>query len=57
MTVLGFYIFSSEDIFEKQDGKIRKLITSVRNLDIDVPEEQIVIVNTNTAKVFDSNIN
>lgn len=54
LTVLGFYIFSSEDIFEKQDGKIRKLITSVRNLDIDVPEEQIVIVNTNTAKVFDS---
>ena len=54
LTVLGFYIFSSEDIFEKQDGKIRKLISSVRNLDTDVPEEQIVIVNTNTAKVFDS---
>jgi len=54
LTVLGFYIFSSEDIFVKQDGKLRKLISSVGNLDSDVPEEQIVIVNTNTAKIFDS---
>ena len=52
--MLGFYIFSSEDIFVKQDGKLRKLISSVGNLDSDVPEEQIVIVNTNTAKIFDS---
>jgi len=54
LTVIGFYIFNSEDIFEKQDGKIRKLISSVGNLDSDVPEEQIVIVNTKTAKVFDT---
>eukprot|EP00092_Neocalanus_flemingeri_P029901 GFUD01032466.1.p1 GENE.GFUD01032466.1~~GFUD01032466.1.p1 ORF type:complete len:432 (+),score=114.88 GFUD01032466.1:37-1332(+) len=54
LTVLGFYIFDSEDIFEKQDGKIRKLISTVGNLDDEVPEEQIVIVNTKTAKVLDT---
>jgi len=54
LTVLGFYIFSNEDIFDKQDGKLRKLISSVGKLDCEVPAEQIVIVNTNTAKVFDT---
>jgi len=54
LTVLGFYIFNTEDIFEKQDGKVRKLLSSVGKIDGDVPEEQIVIVNNKTAKVFDS---
>lgn len=54
LTVLGFYIFNSEDIFEKQDGKIRKLISSVGKIDSDVPDEPILIVNNKTAKVFDS---
>jgi len=53
LTVLGYYVFSSEDVFEKQDGKLRKLINSVGNLDSDVPQEMVVIVNTKTAKILD----
>ena len=53
LTVLGYYIFSSEDVFEKQDGKLRKLINSVGNLDSDVPQEMVIIVNTKTAKILD----
>jgi len=54
LTVLGFYVFSNEDVFEKQDGKLRKLISSVGNIDSDVPQEMVVIVNTKTAKILDS---
>jgi hypothetical protein len=54
LTVLGFYVFSSEDIFEKQDGKLRKLVSSIVSLDSDVPEEMVVIVDTKTAKVLDA---
>jgi len=54
LTVLGFYVFSTEDIFEKQDGKLRKLISSVVSLDSDVPEEMVVIVDTKTAKILDT---
>ena len=38
----------------KQDGKIRKLIAGISNLGPSLPQEQIVFVSNNVAKVFDS---
>ena len=41
-------------MLSKQDGKIRKLLSGISNLGPSLPQEQIVFVSNNVAKVLDS---
>ena len=54
ITILGFFIFHKEDVLSKYDGKVRKLISGVKNLDDNVPSDQLIFVSNNVAKVLDS---
>jgi len=54
ITILGFFIFHKEDVLSKYDGKVRKLISGVTNLDANVPSDQLIFVSNNVAKVLDS---
>jgi len=57
LTVLGVFIFHNEDVFAKQDGKLRKLLTGISNLSESVSKEQIVFVSNNVAKILDAKTN
>ena len=48
------YLFSNENILEKQDSKIRKLLQAIQSIDQDVPSELLVVVSDNTAKVLEA---
>lgn len=54
LTILGCFIFRNEDVLSKQDGKIRKLMSGISNLGPSLPQEQVVFVSNNVAKVLDS---
>jgi len=54
LTVLGVYLFSNENVLEKQDSKIRKLLQAIQSIDQDVPSELLVVVSDNTAKVLEA---
>jgi len=54
LTVLGFYFLNNPGVIEKQDGKLRKLLSSVSNLDPSVPNEMILMQDLNTTKILDS---
>lgn len=57
LTILGVFIFHNEDVFAKQDGKLRKLLTGISNLSESVSKEQIVFVSNNVAKILDAKTN
>ena len=54
---MGVFIFHNEDVFAKQDGKLRKLLTGISNLSESVSKEQIVFVSNNVAKILDAKTN
>ena len=54
MTILGVFIFQTEDVFAKQDGKVRKLLAGVTSLGPTVPAEQLVFVSNHVAKVLEA---
>ena len=54
ITILGSFVFHNEDVFAKQDGKIRKLVGGVSGLDESVPDNQIIIVSSNIAKSYET---
>ena len=51
---MGVFIFQTEDIFAKQDGKVRKLLAGVTSLGPTVPAEQLVFVSNHVAKVLEA---
>ena len=54
LTILGCFVFHPEDVFAKQDGKIRRLVGGVSGLDQSVPEDQLIIVSSNIAKSYEA---
>ena len=54
ITILGSFVFHTEDVFAKQDGKIRKLVGGVSGLDESVPDNQVIIVSSNMAKSYET---
>ena len=54
ITILGSFVFHTEDVFAKQDGKIRKLVGGVSGLDECVPDNQVIIVSSNIAKAYET---
>jgi len=54
ITILGSFVFHTEDIFAKQDGKIRKLVGGISGLDESVPDNQVIIVSSNIAKSYET---
>ena len=54
ITILGSFVFHTEDVFAKQDGKIRKLVGGVSGLDESVPDDQVIIVSSNIAKSYET---
>ena len=54
ITILGSFVFHTEDVFAKQDGKIRKLVGGVSGLDESVPDNQVIIVSSNVAKSYEA---
>jgi len=53
LTILGCFIFHPEDVFAKQDGKVRKLVGGVSGLDQSVPDDQLIIVSSNISKSYE----
>ena len=54
LTILGCFIFHPEDVFAKQDGKVRRLVGGVAGLDRSLPEDQIIIVSSNISKAYET---
>jgi len=53
LTVLGFYVTDNQQFMEKQDGKLRKLISNVGGLDSSVPQEMIILLDQSNVKALD----